>query len=242
MRLVSANDYQQLSQLAADFILEKVKQAEKLTLGLATGSTPIGTYQLIIEDYQHNKTSYSHVTTFNLDEYVGIKPTDPNSYHYFMEQKLFKHLPITSEQIHIPNGLAVDLEEECRLYESRIKAHEGIDLQLLGIGSNGHIGFNEPGTTVNSRTHIVNLTEETRRSNARFFEALSEVPTQAITMGLGTIMDSKEILLLVSGKSKSKALFDLLEKKPDPSLPASILDSHPNVTIIADQDALQYVK
>ncbi|GGM30523.1 glucosamine-6-phosphate deaminase [Paraliobacillus quinghaiensis] len=213
MRLITATNYTDMSKLAAEIILKRIKETNKVTLGLATGSTPIETYKYMIEDYQQNKTDYHHVTTFNLDEYVGIGPTDPNSYYYFMQTKLFNAIHIPEQQTHIPNGLAKDLRQECIAYEEKIKNHGGIDLQVLGLGSNGHIGFNEPGTKFDTRTHVEQLTETTRRANARFFNTLEEVPTHAITMGIDTILQSDEILLLVSGEEKSAALTQLLESK-----------------------------
>lgn len=241
MKLIKATNYSDMSRIATELILKRIKSSEKLTLGLATGSTPIETYQYMIDDYQQNKTDYQHVTTFNLDEYVGVGPTDPTSYYYFMRSQLFDHIHIPNEQTHIPNGLAIDLKDECNFYENKIKNHGGIDLQLLGLGSNGHIGFNEPGTEFDTKTHVEQLTEATRRANARFFNNLDEVPTHAITMGISTILQSNEILLVVSGEKKSRALTKLLkETKLDPSFPASALHNHPNVTIVADEEALQY--
>ncbi|WP_117168592.1 glucosamine-6-phosphate deaminase [Paraliobacillus sediminis] len=241
MKLITATNYSDMSRIATEIILKRIKSSDKLTLGLATGSTPIETYQYMIEDYQQNKTDYHHVTTFNLDEYVGVGPTDRTSYYYFMKSKLFDHIHIPREQTHIPNGLANNLEDECSYYENKIKNQGGIDLQLLGLGSNGHIGFNEPGTNFDIKTHVEQLTEATRSANARFFDSLEEVPTHAITMGISTILQSNEILLLVSGEKKSSALTKLLkDTKLDPSFPASSLHNHPNVTIVADQEALQY--
>ncbi|WP_112182040.1 MULTISPECIES: glucosamine-6-phosphate deaminase [Paraliobacillus] len=241
MKLITATDYSDMSRIATELLLKRIKSSDKLTLGLATGSTPIETYQYMIDDYQQNKTDYQHVTTFNLDEYVGVGPTDPTSYYRFMETQLFDPIHLPKEQTHIPNGLANNLNDECMLYENKIKNQGGIDLQLLGLGSNGHIGFNEPGTKFDTRTHVETLTDMTRTANARFFNSLEEVPTHAITMGISTILQSKEILLLVSGKKKSDALTRLLkDEKWDPSFPASALHHHPNVTIVADEEALQY--
>ncbi|MDC3418568.1 glucosamine-6-phosphate deaminase [Aquibacillus salsiterrae] len=238
MKLISAKNYSDMSQVAASFLLGKIKNTDRLTLGLATGGTPIQTYNFLIKDHKENNTSYQHVTTFNLDEYVGVATNDPRSYHHYMDDMLFTSIDIPKTQTHIPDGVAGNLEAECDRYEQKIAASGGIDVQLLGLGSNGHIGFNEPGTAFDTKTHVVDLTEATRKANARFFDHIDEVPKQAITMGIATIMRSKEILLLVSGERKSNALAQLLEGKVDPAFPASILREHPNVSIIADHDAL----
>jgi glucosamine-6-phosphate deaminase len=212
-----------------------------MNLGLATGGTPKGLYDRLIQDHKEHGTFYKHVTSFNLDEYVGMKPQDPNSYHYYMADALFNHIDIDVSNTHVPNGLADTPEEECRRYDEMIQNHGGIDLQILGIGQNGHIGFNEPGTSFNSPTHIVTLEESTRKANARYFNSLDEVPTQAITMGIESIMKSKEILLLISGEAKAEAMYQLLNGEITEDFPASILKKHHCVTIIADQEALAKV-
>lgn len=238
MKLIPADNYDHMSRLAAERIVQSVSKQKKVTLGLATGGTPIGTYQHLVEDHRHNFTSYQHAITFNLDEYIGLSPSHPNSYHHYMAVHLFDHIDISKEKIYLPDGNADDLEEECRQYEQTITAHGGIDLQLLGLGSNGHIGFNEPGTPFETPTHVIKLADATREANARFFENKQEVPSQAITMGLETIMHSREILLLVSGKRKKEALSRLLSGDLDIFFPASILNKHANVTVIADEEAL----
>lgn len=237
MKLIRTSSYEELSQQAAAQIISKLKSDPKLNLGLATGSTPTGLYKNLIHDHKNNQTSYKQVNTFNLDEYIGISKKDPNSYHYFMCENLFNHIDIPLEQTHIPDGTANDLEEECRRYEQFIKEHGGIDLQILGIGQNGHIGFNEPGTSFDSRTHIIQLADSTRRANSRFFDSLEDVPTQAITMGIASIMESREIYLLVSGAGKAEALARLMNGEVSEDFPASVLKKHPNVTIFADQEA-----
>lgn len=224
--------------MAAAQIIAKIQANPKLNLGLATGSTPTGVYKKLIQDHEENNTSYKQINTFNLDEYIGISKKDHNSYHYFMCENLFDHIDVPLEQTHIPDGTAKNLDEECRRYEQFIEEHGGIDLQILGIGQNGHIGFNEPGTSFSSRTHIINLAESTRKANSRFFESLDDVPTQAITMGIASIMESKEIFLLVSGASKAEALARLMNGEVSQQFPASILKNHPNVTIFADKEAL----
>jgi glucosamine-6-phosphate deaminase len=242
MKLIEVKDYQEMSQVAADYLLSKVKTSEKLTLGLATGGTPQGLYEALILDHQENKTSYQHVSSFNLDEYIGLSGNHPNSYSHYMKENLFKHIDIKSENTNIPSGKAVDLTRECEAYDEKIYSHGGIDLQVLGIGSNGHIGFNEPGTSFDSNTHIVELAQSTLEANARYFDSIDEVPTHAITMGISSIMKSKEILLLASGPSKQEALKTLVEGDISEDFPASILNRHANVTVIADEEALAMVK
>lgn len=237
MKLISTSNYEELSQKAAEEIISRINRNPSLNLGLATGSTPTGLYQELIKDHNQNKTSYKKSNTFNLDEYIGIPKKDRNSYHYFMCEKLFEHIDIPLDQTHIPDGTAKDLDEECRRYDRFIVEHGGIDLQILGIGQNGHIGFNEPGTPFDSRTHIIDLAESTRKANSRFFESLEDVPKQAITMGIASIMDSKEIFLLVSGTSKAKALARLINGEVSEQFPASVLKNHENVTIFADKEA-----
>lgn len=237
MKLISTSNYEKLSQQAAEEIISRIKKNASLNLGLATGSTPTGLYKELIKDHKENNTSYKEINTFNLDEYIGIPKKDRNSYHYFMCENLFEHIDIPLEQTHIPDGTAKDLDEECRRYEQFIYEHGGIDLQILGIGQNGHIGFNEPGTPFDSRTHIIDLAESTRKANSRFFDSLEDVPKQAITMGIASIMNSKEIFLLVSGASKAEALARLMTGDVSEQFPASALKSHDNVTIFADKDA-----
>ena len=226
-----------LSLQAAEEIISRIKKNPSLNLGLATGSTPTGLYKELIRDHKQNKTTYKAVNTFNLDEYIGIPKKDRNSYHYFMCENLFEHIDIPLDQTHIPDGTAKDLEEECTRYEQFIDEHGGIDLQILGIGQNGHIGFNEPGTPFDSRTHIIDLAESTRNANSRFFKSIEDVPAQAITMGIASIMDSKEIFLLVSGASKAKALARLINGEVSEQFPASVLKNHEKVTIFADKEA-----
>ncbi|WP_066316498.1 glucosamine-6-phosphate deaminase [Bacillus sp. FJAT-29814] len=238
MKLIEVKDYAEMSQKAAAYIIEKVRQNPRMNLGLATGGTPIGTYQALIKDHQQNGTTYQNITTFNLDEYIGLSGSHPNSYRYFMNENLFSHIDIEKANTHIPHGDTDDLAAECARYEQLISGHGGIDLQILGIGSNGHIGFNEPGTSFDSTTHIVDLAPSTIEANARFFERIEDVPTKAITMGISSIMKGKEILLLVSGESKREALDQLLNGEITEQFPASVLKRHPNVTIIADKIAV----
>ncbi|MBP1971181.1 glucosamine-6-phosphate deaminase [Virgibacillus natechei] len=236
MEIISVNSYEEMSEKTCSMVLNKIKHLQNPVLGLATGSTPEGLYHRIIDEA--DDVSFRHVSTFNLDEYVGLNKEDPNSYQYYMNDKLFKHIDIPDENAHLPNGVAVDLEKECHDYERFIREAGHVDIQILGLGLNGHIGFNEPGTSFSSRTHVVDLDESTRNANARFFGSIDEVPTKAITMGIETIMESKEILLLVSGEAKAEALARLVNGEVTESFPASILQQHEHVTIIADEAAL----
>ncbi|MCD7035354.1 glucosamine-6-phosphate deaminase [Metabacillus sp. GX 13764] len=238
MKLIEAKDYKEMSKIAADIMIKKVADNPAITLGLATGGTPLGIYSSLIDDHKENGTSYNGVTSFNLDEYAGLSGKDPNSYRSYMNENFFHHIDIQKENTFVPCGDAEDLQKACADYEALIKAHKGIDLQILGIGENGHIGFNEPGTSFDSETHVVQLTDSTRQANARYFSSLEAVPQAAVTMGIASIMKSKEILLLVSGKQKSEALKQLLNSSPDESFPASVLNKHPYVTILADKAAI----
>ena len=198
MKIIKVKNYEMLSETAAYLLIKKIKEMKKITLGLATGSTPIGLYKKMIEDYKKNKTNYEDVFTFNLDEYVG-----KTSYHKYMDENLFQHIPVLKEYIHIPNGMVEDLEKECKEYEKKIEECGGIDLQILGIGRNGHIGFNEPGSPFNSKTRAIALDESTREANSQYFEKKEMVPTHALTMGMSTIFQAKEIILLISGEKKA---------------------------------------
>jgi glucosamine-6-phosphate deaminase len=242
MKIIEVNDYEQMSKEAAKYIIEKVTHFPSTTLGLATGGTPVGTYKNLIADHQQNGTSYQKVTSFNLDEYIGLSGNNQNSYRYFMDNQLFNHIDIKKNKTHIPNGEIVDSEKECIRYEELLVKHGGIDLQILGIGSNGHIGFNEPGTSFHSTTHIVDLAPSTIKANSRYFNQIEDVPSRAITMGIATILKSKEILLLVSGDNKKEALYNLLNGEVNESFPASVLKNHPCVTIIADKAAVADLK
>lgn len=237
MRIIKVKDYDEMSKKAAEIIIERVRRAPDMVLGLATGGTPIGTYQELVSDHVHAGTSYRNVTTFNLDEYIGLSGESSHSYRAFMNKHLFELIDILEENIHIPNGVSEDIQKECIEYEELIQKHGGIDLQILGIGQNGHIGFNEPGTSFESTTHIVELDPSTREANARFFKNSEDVPEKAITIGIATIMRSKEILLLISGEQKRAAFKQLVNGEVDEKFPASVLKKHQNVSIIADDAA-----
>ncbi|WP_100487884.1 glucosamine-6-phosphate deaminase [Sporolactobacillus pectinivorans] len=243
MKIISVADKNEMSGRAASIISQLVRRKNDAVIGLATGGTPEGTYSKLVEDRQKNHTSYSKIRTVNLDEYVGIPRDDPNSYHTYMENHLFKFVDLPAGQHFLPDGNALSLSEECRGYDQMIEELGGVDLQLLGIGRNGHIGFNEPGTPFDIGTHTVELTDSTRRANARFFGSIDAVPSQAITMGICTIMKSRSILLIVSGENKAEAMSRLLNtEKTDTDFPASVLISHPDVTVIADAEALARTK
>lgn len=242
MKIIVVENYDEMSKKAAEILIKKVQEKPNAVLGLATGSTPVGLYKELIEDHQQNGTSYKDIHTVNLDEYIGLPQEDKNSYFTFMYEHLFKYLEIPKEHTHIPSGDTEDYAKECKRYEEIIESLGQVDLQILGIGSNGHIGFNEPGTPFTGDTHIIDLKESTRQANARFFESIDKVPTQAITMGIGTIMKSKEILLLASGKAKAEAIHGMIHGEMTEELPASILQSHPHVTLIVDKDAYSLCK
>lgn len=242
MNIIKVKDYAEMSQIAAGYVIKKVLQNPQVKLGLATGSTPEGLYKELVCDYKRNGTSYKEVSTFNLDEYIGLSKFDSHSYRYYMENRLFNHINIKKINTHLPLGDAIDEHAEAKAYEKLIQNNGGINLQVLGIGRNGHIGFNEPGTPFSSETHVVKLAQSTRKANAKFFGSLEMVPERAISMGISTIMKSEEILLIVSGEEKSEALHRLIEGEINEEFPASILKTHRNVTVVADEAALESVK
>lgn len=242
MKLVVEQDYEKVSKKAAQIIRDNINKNPNIVLGFATGSTPIGTYKELIRMHKEEGLDFSNVVTFNLDEYYGLDPKNNQSYHYFMYENLFKHINVKEENIHIPDGNVKDVEEFCREYEKEIENYGGIDLQLLGIGQNGHIGFNEPAVKLELNTHLTNLTPNTIKANSRFFESIDEVPVQAITMGIGTIMKSKKILLLANGENKAKVMGDLFNNKViTTNLPASLLYLHNDVTVIIDKKASKFI-
>lgn len=238
MKIIAVKNYQEMSSTACNLLVEKVNQIDNPVLGLATGSTPEGLYQLLIEKFNNDEVSFKDVKSFNLDEYVGLKKDDPNSYYYYMYNNFFSLVDILNRNINIPNGLAKNLQQECEEYEEKIKKANNIDVQILGIGVNGHIGFNEPGTSFTSVTRVVDLNNTTIESNSRFFNSIDHVPSQAISMGIKTIMESKETILLVTGKNKAEILSKFLQEVPTEDLPASALKNHKGLTVIADEDAL----
>lgn len=240
MKFVIAKNYEEMSKLGADCIIEQIKKKPDSVLGLATGSSPVGTYKNLVDAYNKG-LDFSRITTFNLDEYYGLSPEHPESYMYFMNKNLFKHVNLDCSKIHIPDGLCRDVEKECKDYDESIAKAGGIDLQLLGIGRNGHIGFNEPGDSLDILTHVANLTENTIQANSRFFNSIDEVPKKAITMGMGNIMNSRKILLLAYGKNKANAIAMLAGTSVDTNVPATLLLLHRDVTVIVDRDAASLI-
>lgn len=241
MKIIKATDYQSMSRKAANIISAQVILNPKSVLGLATGSTPLGVYRQLIEWYQKGDIDFSQVKSVNLDEYCGLAEDHSQSYHYYMRENFFNKINIRPENTHIPNGLADDIEAECERYDRLIGELGGIDLQLLGLGHNGHIGFNEPDESFDKTTHKVALKQTTIDANARFFNNKDEVPRFAITMGIKAIMQAKKILLVVNGKDKADILYRSLFGPISPAVPASILQLHPNVTVIADEQALSKI-
>lgn len=241
MRVIKAKDYDDISRKVANILSAHVILNPSCILGLATGSTVLGIYRQLIDWYRKGDLDFSEVATVNLDEYVGLDGEDEQSYRYYMNHNLFEQVNIRMEATYLPNGKSKDIESECRSYEYKIKSLGGIDVQLLGLGHNGHIGFNEPDEAFEQLTHCVTLDNNTRQANARFFNSIDEVPTYAITMGIKTIMQARQIVLAVSGKSKADILKRVLYGEVTPSVPGSILQMHPNVIVVADQEALSDV-
>lgn len=238
MNIIRAKDYQDMSRKAANIISAQIIMKPDCVLGLATGSTPVGTYRQLIEWYEKGDLDFSRVSTVNLDEYRGLAHIDPQSYYYFMQENLFDHVNIDKAATHVPDGTNPDAADACAKHEQIIKSLGGIDLQLLGLGNNGHIGFNEPGAAFEKETHLVDLAESTIRANARFFTSIDEVPKQAYTMGIRTIMQAKKILVVVSGEGKADIVSRAFFGPVTPEVPASILQMHPDVTVVCDEAAL----
>ena len=238
MRFYQAEDYKAMSRRAANIISAHVILKPDCVLGLATGSTPIGAYQQLIEWYKKGDLSFAETKSVNLDEYVGLSPHHEQSYRYFMQTNLFDHIDIDVANTNVPNGLAKDPEAECERYNALIRSLGGIDLQLLGMGHNGHIGFNEPGHAFELETHTVALTASTIDANARFFESREVVPRHAITMGVKNIMMARKILVVVSGEDKADIVYKAFRGPVTPEVPASILQLHPYVTVVGDKAAL----
>lgn len=242
MKIYKMENYERVSERAAWLIAAQITSNRESVLGLATGSTPVGTYAKLVEWYQQGMVDFTGVHSVNLDEYRGAGPDDEYGYYYFMKQHLFDQVNIEMENTHIPDGREPDRAKACRDYDRLIENLGGIDFQLLGLGHNGHIGFNEPGKTFESSCHCVTLADSTIKANQRFFKTADEVPQEAYTMGIGTIMKAGKILLVVSGKEKAAILRQVVEGPVCPEVPASILNLHPDVTIIADQAALSELR
>ena len=238
MRICQAEDYAAMSRMAADILAAQIMEKPDCVLGLATGSTPVGVYALLAERQRGGGLSFASVRSVNLDEYRGLSPEHEQSYRYFMEKNLFKLVDIRPENTNVPNGLAPDPVAECARYDRLINDLGGIDLQLLGLGQNGHIGFNEPGPAFIPETHLVDLTESTVNANSRFFVSRDEVPRQALTMGIRSIMQARRVLVMVSGENKAEAVRKAFAGPVVPDVPASILQLHRDVVLVADKAAL----
>ena len=241
MKIVKTTDYKDMSRKAANIISAQIIMKPDCVLGLATGSTPIGTYEKLVKRYKKGDLDFSQVRTVNLDEYKGLTRDNDQSYYYFMHEHLFNHVNIPEESTNVPDGTASDGDSECVRYEALIRELGGQDLQLLGLGHNGHIGFNEPSDSFAKTTHCVDLQERTIEANKRFFASADDVPKQAYTMGIGTIMQAKKILIIASGEDKADIIRDAFFGPVTPRVPASILQFHPDVTLVADASALSKI-
>lgn len=242
MKIYVGNDYKDMSRKAANIISAQVIVKPDCVLGLATGSSPIGTYEQLVEWYRKGDVDFSGITSVNLDEYKGLDKENEQSYYYFMHHHFFDHVNIDSEKTFLPNGLAEDVEAECKRYQKLVDDLGSIDLQLLGIGHNGHIGFNEPGECLEKNVHCVNLSDRTIEANKRFFDSVEDMPKQAFSMGMKSIMQAKKILVIASGKDKAQAVKDAFWGKITCQVPASLLQLHPDVTLVADKAALSLVE
>jgi len=237
MKFIVCENYDEMSKEAGKIVTSQLKEKSDSILGLATGSTPIGLYKELINEYKAGNISFKNVKTFNLDEYYPITKDNDQSYYYFMNDNLFSHVDIDLANTDIPNGEAPDASKECEDYEKRIAASEGVDIQILGIGQNGHIGFNEPDENLDCNTHLTGLTQNTIEANSRFFESIDLVPKAALTMGIGTIMKAKKIILLASGANKKEAVEALKNSFLTTNVPATMLKLHDDVTVICDKAA-----
>lgn len=238
MKVIVVKDYEEMSSRAAEYMLKVVKSDPYAVLGLATGTTPLGLYARMAEDHAENGTSYAHIRTVNLDEYKGLRASHDQSYAYFMNKNLFEKLDVIPENTNIENGTATDADKECARYDALLDQLPR-DIQLLGLGSNGHIAFNEPGTPFGSGTHVVDLTQSTVKDNSRLFADVSEVPRQAFTMGIRQIMQAKQVLILASGANKADAVYKMVKGEVTEDVPASVLQLHPNCVLIADKAAAE---
>lgn len=242
MKIIRAKDYKDMSRKAANIISAQIIMKPNCVLGLATGSTPIGTYDQLVDWYDKGDLDFSEVTTVNLDEYKGLTRENEQSYYYFMNDKLFSRVNINKDRTFLPDGMEPDSDKACRDYNKIIASVGGVDLQLLGLGHNGHIGFNEPGMAFEAETHCVNLTESTMKANQRFFASMDEVPKQAYTMGIKTIMQAKKILIVISGEDKAEIVKEAFFGPITPKVQASVLQLHNDVIVVADEAALSLVK
>lgn len=238
MKVYKGSNYEEASKIVADLIAEEIKAEPECVLGLATGSTPVGTYKELVKKYENGEIDFSKVKTVNLDEYKGLSPENDQSYRYFMNHNLFDYVNIDKENTFVPDGLEPDSNKACAEYDKTLESVGSPDIQILGLGLNGHIGFNEPSDSFSYGTFCVDLEESTIEANSRFFESLADVPRQAYTMGIGTIMKAKQIILMVTGDKKRDILKKAFSEKVDPRVPASILQTHPNVILVGDEAAL----
>ena len=248
MKVLILKDVEAVASFTANYVIEKIKtftptkEKPYFVLGLPTGSTPIPVYDLFIQAYQKGEVSFKNVVTFNMDEYKGLPAERDQSYHYFMQENLFKFIDLPSEQIHILNGMAEDSKQECAEYERKIKAFGGIDIQLAGIGENGHLAFNEPGTSFDSLTHLQKLTDNTIEVNSRFFDKKEDVPQYALTIGLKTVFDAREVFVLATGEKKAEAIYKSVRKNVSIDCPASILQEHEKAVFVCDEGAGKKLK
>lgn len=248
MRLIITQDYDAMSSWVADYVMNAINKAQPtqekpFVLGLPTGSTPIGVYQKLVDYYQQKKVSFANVVTFNMDEYLGLPKEHDQSYYYFMYDNFFNHIDIPKENVNILNGMAKDVDGECQRYEDKIKSYGGIDLFLGGAGINGHLAFNEPGSSSASRTRKVLLTKSTIKANARFFgNDINKVPTAAVTVGVGTVLDSKEVLIMMSGENKSQALMQTVEGAVSQFWPVTAIQLHDKSIVVCDEEAVSDLK
>jgi glucosamine-6-phosphate deaminase len=237
MEVIIQKDYKRMSEVAAQIVVDTLNAKPNSVLGMATGSTPLALYQELVRLHEEEQLDFSRVTTFNLDEYVGLPVNHPQSYHYFMTENFFKHVNIPQQNINVPSGTTTNYRAFCTWYEERIAECGGIDLQILGIGSDGHIAFNEPGSSMSSRTRLKTLAKQTIDDNARFFESREDVPVYAITMGVGTILAARRLILLASGKAKANAIAKAVEGPITSMITASAIQMHPDAEVIIDEDA-----
>lgn len=242
MKVIVTKNYEELSRVAAEEMAKTLTENPKAILGLATGGSPVGMYKQLIKMYEEGNLDFSQATSINLDEYIGLNPEHEQSYRYFMNSNLFNHVNIEKARTFVPNGLADNLEEECKNYDRKIQELGGIDVQLLGIGNNGHIAFNEPNAELSAGTAIVSLAEETIEANARFFDSIDDVPKKALSMGLGGIMKAKKIILIASGEGKAEAIKGLFSGKITTANPATMLQMHRDVVVIVDEAAAKLIK
>ena len=237
MQFIIADTYEHMSRKGADLFVEQLTGKPNSVVGFATGSTPVGLYACLVDDCKNKVITFSRATSFNLDEYRGLAPDHDQSYRYFMQENLFDHVDIDAARTFVPDGINPDIAAACSAYEQAIAEAGGIDIQLLGIGHNGHIGFNEPCDVIPVATHVVELTESTIQANSRLFDSVDEVPREACTMGIGTIMHAKKIVIVANGADKARIVYDAFFGPVTPAVPASVLQFHPDVTVITDAEA-----